>query len=74
MRRKASSPMADIVPFRAGGRPRQSLIGRWAAAILRALHEARQREGARQVRRYRHLICISEDHPELELLRRKCRI
>ena len=43
------------------------------SAVLRALHEARQREGEGELSRHRHLICTDETHPDLDILRRPCR-
>jgi hypothetical protein len=44
-----------------------------SAALLRALHESRRRQGERELGRYWHLICMDETHPDLNLLRRTCR-
>jgi len=43
------------------------------SALLRALHAARQREGEGELSRHRHLICMDETHPDLDILRRPCR-
>jgi hypothetical protein len=51
----------------------QSRLARWSAALLRALHESRRRQGERELGRYRHLICMDETHPDLNILRRTCR-
>jgi hypothetical protein len=51
----------------------QSRLARWSALLLRALHESRRRQGERELDRYRHLICMDETHPDLNLLRRTCR-
>jgi hypothetical protein len=50
----------------------QSRLARWSAALLRALHTSRRRQGERELVRYRHLICMDETHPDLNLLRRTC--
>jgi hypothetical protein len=36
-------------------------VARCVAGLLRALHESRRRQGEREIARYRHLICGSDD-------------
>jgi hypothetical protein len=58
----------------AGARPDTSIIAKVVAALLRALHESRRRQGERELARYRHLMPDGDaTHPDLEILRRPCR-
>jgi hypothetical protein len=41
--------MADIIPFDKSSRHGRFHVPRWTAAILRALHESRQRQGVREI-------------------------
>ena len=58
-----------------GSMPEGGLFPGYAlgSALLRALHAARQREGEGELSRHRHLICMDETHPDLDILRRPCR-
>jgi hypothetical protein len=67
-----SRAMAAAVPVNGHEAASQSRLARWSSVLLRALHESRERQGARELARYRHLICMDETHPDLNLLRRTC--
>jgi hypothetical protein len=65
-RPQLAGSMANIIPFdesRVRGRSK-SLFARCLAGVLRALHDSRMREGERVIRRYRHLICVSDVHDD----------
>ena len=63
-----AGPMANVIPLDASKIRHRSLLARCVAGLLRALHASRRLEGERVIRRYRHLICVSEtqggSHPD----------
>jgi len=50
---------------------RRFRLPRWIAVLVRMLHESRRDHGEREIKRYRHLICYSDNHPDLKILQRK---
>jgi hypothetical protein len=71
-RKQLARPTADVIRLDLAPNHDRSVVGRWFAALLRALHESRRVQGEREIRRYRHLICYTDTHPDLKILRR-CR-
>lgn len=61
------------IPLDLGASADKSRLAQWVAGLLRALHESRRRQGEREIRRYRHLICETDTHADLKILRRSCR-
>jgi hypothetical protein len=59
-----AGPMVNVIPLdvsKIRGRNRhKSIFARCLAGLLRALHESRRRQGEQVIKRYRHLICLSE--------------
>ena len=62
-----------VIPLNVRANRGRFRLPRWIATLLRVLHESRTHQGERVIRRYRHLICMDETHPDLNLLRRTCR-
>jgi hypothetical protein len=62
-----------VIPLNVRANRGRFRLPRWIATLLRVLHESRTHQGERVIRRYRHLICYSDSHPDLKMLRRKCR-
>jgi hypothetical protein len=63
-RQQLAGSMVNVIPLdvsKIRGKSRhRSLFARCLAGLLRALHDSRRRQGERVIKRYRHLICVSD--------------